>query len=562
MKPYELILKAKKQGITLYLKDGQLAFKARKQGLTAELRKNLAEYKQDIVSFLMKNVPISESLDIHKQARLNGGDLVMSFSQQRLWFINQLEESSSQYNMFTAHILVGTLNVDALEQAFREILHRHKVLTTIYPKDKAEKGLQVILEDWDFSLTVDDARHITEGEKAKWIHQYINQEALAPFDITKDLVLRARLLQLSDKWILTITMHHIASDGLSATIIADELFELYSNYLSDQPVAIPAVDYQYADYAAWQREQLQGQSLDRLLGYWKERLEDIPQTHSLPMDKPRPAQPSNDGKSYTLSINTKLKQQLQDFANERGITLFMLFHAAISAFLARVSGESDIVIGTSTANRDEKELLDIVGFFANTLVLRADLAENPNFSTLLQRSKDYILGAFEHQEVPFDKLVNELKVERQLNQNPIYQIMFNQLDLEQEDEENKRKFPGLTISKYEQSDFSVQCDLSFCLMREGANKGMDLVWEYATELFDSATIEHMAESFERLLLGALANPELLFSELPLLSESEQQQLVTGANQTGRDYPDDLLIYQHFEHQVTLTPNAPALSMDG
>ena len=407
-----------------------------------------------------------------------------------------------------------------------------------------------------FEVPVIDLRSLTGTEREREVRDRIKTEAEWQFDFSAGLFLRAVLLQISDdQHILILTTHHIVSDAWSMGILTKELWTLYDAYANGNLPVCKDLPIQYADYAAWQREWLQGDVLESQLSYWKEQLKELP-ILNLPTDHPRPVKQSFRGARQPLSLPESLTKAVNELSGREGVTQFMTLLAAFQVLLYRYSGQEDIVIGLPIANRNRTEIEGLIGFFVNTLVLRADLSEKPTFKELLQRVRDVCLEAYAHQDLPFEKLVEELRPERDLSRNPLFQVMFVL-------QNTPRPLPqpaGLSIERVDVLPATSPFDLSLYLReRDGKLIGF---FEYNTDLFEPSTIERMIGHFETLLEGIVADPEQPISTLPLLTEAERHQLLVEWNDTKADYPKDVCIHELFEAQVDRTPDAIAVQFEG
>ena len=348
---------------------------------------------------------------------------VLSFAQQRLWLLDQLEPGSAAYIIPVAIHLRGKLIVQVLERGLDEIIQRHASLRTVFRMRKGET-VQIIQPQSKFSMQYSTLQDLTLQEQEVAVRQLAQEEARCSFDLSTGPLLRAILLRLQDdESVLLLTMHHIVSDGWSSGIFVRELSTLYTAFVNKQPTTLPALPIQYADFAVWQRQWLQGEVLERQVQYWREHLAAVPPLE-LPTDHPRPAQQSFRGARQSLLLPTTLQEQLKTLSQREGVTLFMTLLAAFQVLLARYSGQSDLAIGTPIANRTRAEVEGLIGFFVNTLVLRANLSGNPPFVEVLKRMREVALGAYAHQDVPFEKIVEDLQPERDLSRSPLFQVMF------------------------------------------------------------------------------------------------------------------------------------------
>ncbi|RCJ26206.1 non-ribosomal peptide synthetase [Nostoc minutum NIES-26] len=488
--------------------------------------------------------------------RARDAELPLSFAQTRLWFLDKLNPNSAFYNLLIALRLVGTLNIAALEQSLQEIIHRHEALRTNFITVDGQptqiiKGLET--GDWGLgTVSVVDLKHLSTSEKEIALQQLAQQQVQRPFDLATEALIRTTLVILSEtKHALLVFIHHIVFDGWSMGVFVQELAALYNAYSQGQPSPLTPLPIQYADFAIWQRQWLQGEVLQSQLNYWQKQLKDAPALLSLPTDRPRPAVQTFAGTYQKFALSVELTDRLIKLSQEQGCTLFMTLLAAFDTLLYRYTGQSDILVGSPIANRDRSEIEGLIGFFVNTLVMRTNLAGNPSFSELLLRVREVALGAYAHQNLPFEMLVEALQPERDLGHTPLFQVVFNLQNAPVQEVE----LSGLTVNSLSVESTTTKVDLA--LSMENTTQGLMGVWEYNTDLFDASTIERMTGHFVTLLSGIVANPQEQISQLPLLTAVEQQLLVDW-NNTWVDYPSDKCIHQLFEQQVQRTPDAVAV----
>jgi amino acid adenylation domain-containing protein/non-ribosomal peptide synthase protein (TIGR01720 family) len=483
------------------------------------------------------------------------GELPLSFAQQRLWFLSQLEPDGHSYNIPTAVRLHGQLNVAALEDCLSEIIRRHESLRTVFAAPDG-RAVQVIAEEADFTLPQTDLRHLPEAEREAEARRMAEAEFKRGFDLARGPLLRCRLLRLADEdHILVMVMHHIISDGWSNSVLISEVGALYQAFSCGHPAPLPELAVQYADYAAWQREWLQGATLREQLSFWREQLGGHPLELALPTDHPRPAVQTFTGANHTFCLPDHLAAAVRQLSQQEGSTLFMTLLAAFQALLYRYTGQESINVGTPIANRTRAEVEGLIGFFVNTLVLRGDFSGEPDFRETLRRVRETALGAYAHQDLPFEMLVDHLQPERDLSRPPVFQVMF----LFQEKPREVLQLPGLTLQPLEYDAAVAKFDLTLAVADQP--DGLKATFEYNTDLFDAATIERMTGHFLTLLEALTAQPEEKISRLPLLTASELQRLLTDWNQTALPAPRGLAIPQLFEAQVKKTPDAVALVYD-
>ncbi|RKH55730.1 non-ribosomal peptide synthetase, partial [Corallococcus llansteffanensis] len=492
----------------------------------------------------------SNTVKLERAARENARPL--SFAQQRLWFIDQLEPGTSLYNVPVAVRLEGELRQEVLQKALREVMRRHEALRTTFAEENGQP-IQVIHAEADLPLDVVELQGLEASRREEEARHQLGQELLKPFDLHAGPLVRARLLKLDEQeHILAITMHHIVSDGWSQGVLVREVSTLYSAFAEGRPSPLPELPVQYADYATWQRSRLQGETLQREVDYWKQQLVGAPPVLELPTDRPRPAVRGNAGAVQSFRWPQVLEQGLRDLARREGASLYMVLLAGWQALMARYSGQPDISVGSPIAGRTRSEVEGLIGFFVNTLVLRADLSRGPGFRELLGQVRETVLGAYEHQEVPFEKLVEALQPERSLSHTPLFQTMLAVQNMPMEE----AKLPGLVLKPVELSSGTSKFDVSvfFTEMPQGLSGAV----EYSTELFEAGTIRRMVEHLRVLMEGVVAKPEEAVGRLPMLTEAERQQVLVTWNQTQAEYPRDATIPQLFEAQARMTPDAVAV----
>ncbi len=493
-----------------------------------------------------------------------------SFAQQRLWFLDQLIPSNAIYNVPTVIRLKGLLNLGALEQTFREIVCRHEALRTTF-KVLDGQPQQAIAPSLTIPLSVLDLRQLSTDERETQAKGIIMAEVERPFDLSKDPLLRVMLLVLSNtEHILLLNMHHIICDDWSIGVLIRELGTLYAAFGQNQPSPLLELPLQYADYAHWQREWLQGVGADRSplqtqLAYWRQQLNDISMLH-LPTDQPRPTIQSYQGATQFLELPKRLTDALQVLSQQEGVTLFMTLLAAFQTLLYRYTHQEDIAVGSPIANRNRSEIEGLIGFFVNSLVLRTHLNGNPTFQELLGRVREVTLGAYSHQDLPFEKLVENLHPERHLSYNPLFQVVFGFQNAPMSALELPGLVPSFINIDFKKTRFDLELHLWKCSedfrslwgAKWEHSEGIRGVMVYNTDLFHQATITRIIGHFQTLLSGIVANPSQRIADLPLLSQAERHQVLVEWNNTQADYPQDKCIHQLFEEQVEQHPNSIAI----
>src|SRR6266516_3752451 len=480
------------------------------------------------------------------------GSAPLSFGQQSFWFLNQLNPNTPLYNIYRAVRLRGVLKANALQQALNEIIARHEALrTTLASLD--EEPVQLIAATWTLNLKIIDLSDTSASDQEAAAAQTLTEQAHVPFELTTGPLIRAVLIRLNDEeHILLLAMHHVVSDDWSMGILFNELSALYEDFASGRGSALPPLTIQYPDFAIWQRNWMQGDVLEKQLSYWKQRLGEAPPMLELPTDRPRPALPTYKGAREEIVLPAELIKKITAAGQNEGATLFMTLLAAFQNLLARYTGQNDIVVGSPIAGRNRAETEGLIGYFINTMVLRTDLSGNPTFNELLRRVRDVALGAYAHQDLPFERLVEELQPQRSLTQPPLFQVMFI---FQNAPKANLRPI-GLSITPEEVQGAPAPLDLTLEL-REMAD-GMHCWFEYKTELFDAMTITRMAGHFRLLLERVCENPAQTLSSLRLLTEEEQQQLFSAPSDSTDESTVGQCIHELFEAQVERTPTAVAV----
>ncbi|HEX2189759.1 MAG TPA: amino acid adenylation domain-containing protein, partial [Longimicrobiaceae bacterium] len=476
-----------------------------------------------------------------------------SFAQQRLWFLDRLEPGSAAYNLTSATRLEGPLEVDVLRRALAEVARRHGSLRTHFSVLDGEP-VQVVAPAGDLPLRVEDLSGLEPGERRGRAAELHAEEAGRPFDLGRGPLARVVLLRLApEEHVLLVSMHHVVTDGWSAGVFHGELWTLYDAYSRGEPSPLPDLPVQYADFAVWQRKHLAGEALEAQVAYWREALAGAQPLLALPTDRPRPAaRASRPGARLRWSADAELTGRLRELGRAEGATLFMTVLAAWQLLLAKYAGEDDVTVGTPIAGRTRPELEGLIGFFVNTLAIRTDLSGDPTFRGLLRRVREATLGAYQHQDLPFERLVEELGVERSLTHTPVFQAMFTL----QSAPGRPPKLPGLEQTLLESAGGEAKFDLELALVEHA--DGLHGGWAYDAGLFDAATVERMAGHFGVLLRAAAADPDARLSRLPLMTADERRREVEAWNDTARPYPR-AAAHELFSEQAARTPDAVAVS---
>ncbi|MBC9909359.1 non-ribosomal peptide synthetase [Chitinophaga varians] len=474
----------------------------------------------------------------------------LAFSQERLWFIDQMNGTVA-YHVPLAIRLKGTLDEAALSQALHTVVDRHEALRTVIRQEHGVPYQQLLTADkWQLAVLSGEKYHTPER-----LHAQLIDLVNAPFDLAADYMLRACLIRLSaDDHLLLITLHHISSDGWSVTLLVNDIAELYNAYIEKRPAALEPLPLQFADYAVWQRSIADSEQLNQQLAYWEQQLEGV-EVLQLPTDFSRPAIQSTKGALKRFTLDRTLSEQLRQFSLQQDVTLFMTLLAAFKVLLYRYSGQDDICVGSSIAGRTQEEVAGVIGFFVNTLALRSDLSQHPSFVSLLQQVKQTTLTAYDHQDVPFERVVEAVNTDRDLSRTPLFQVLF---ELQNTPAVDQVQLGSLTVTKEEVKFNTAQFDLVVS-MEEGPD-GLTGYVEYGTEIFREDTITRLMAHFEQLLATVITLPDTRINALPLLTEAEQQQQLVAFNNTTVDFPHDNTLIGLFGQQAQRTPAATALVM--
>ncbi|MBE7553881.1 MAG: amino acid adenylation domain-containing protein [Anaerolineales bacterium] len=507
-----------------------------------------------------KGIPVLQAQPIPR--RTGPGPYPLSFAQQRFWFLEQWTPGNSIYNEALAFRLKGLLNLTALEQSLSEIGRRHEILRTTFLAVDGQP-FQIIVPDMPLPLAVLDLQTLPETEREVEAQRLVTEEVKQPFDLARGPLLRVKLLRLAPKEdVLLLTMHHIISDGWSFEVLLREMAALYSAYCAGRPSSLPELSIQYADFALWQQQWLQSEKLEFQLNFWKRQLGGQLPVLELPTDRLRPPIQTYRGARQSLVLSPNLIEALKALSQREGTTLFMALLAAFKTLLYRYTSQVDIMVGVPVAGRNEVELEQLIGFFVNMLVLRTDLSGNPTFRELLGRVRQVALEAYAHQDVPFEKLIEELQPEREMSRPPFFQVFFNWLNFTQA----QLKWPGLSLSLYDIDSRVARFDVTFYIIEE--TERLTVTVDYNVDLFDAMTITQMLSHFETLLASIVTNLEQRLSTLPLLTETERcklsnhTQLVHPTNPFISFRKEDIeqAIPDRFEQQVRKYPERIAVKM--
>jgi amino acid adenylation domain-containing protein len=489
---------------------------------------------------------------LRKKAAAGKRQIPVSFAQQRLWFLDQLEPGNASFNISRAVRVKGQLDLDALRRALNAILARHESLRTNFTSIDDEP-MQVIAPTREIEIRLVDLSELPEVNRESEARRLASEESRRGFNIAHDQLLRIVLFRLGDQdQVLLLVLHHIVSDGWSMGVLFRELETLYEAFSRSRPSPLPDLTIQYGDFARWQREYLQGHVLDEQVDFWKQQLAGAPAMLELATDKPRPAIQTFGGAYHTSFVGKELSDSLNELSRREGVTLFMTLVAAFQTMLHRYTNQRDILVGTPIANRTRTETEDLIGLFVNTLVVRTEFTGNQSFRELLSRVREVSLDAFAHQDLPFEKLVEEVQPERSLGHMPLFQVLFALQNVPKA----AWKLGSLDLTDFAFDKSTSKLDLSLYVGERV--EGLSLTFEYSTDLFDATTIERMAANFQTLLEGIVANPEQRISELPVLAKRERAQLLAEWNNTEAEYRAGKCIHELFEEQAVKSANEVAL----
>ncbi|HET8840902.1 MAG TPA: condensation domain-containing protein, partial [Ktedonobacteraceae bacterium] len=551
----ELLRFLRDSDVKVWLDGERLRCNAPQGVLTPRLRTEISEKKAELIALLQKGADAMSSVLEPILPVPRDRNLPQSFAQQRLWFLDQLFPQSQAYYTSFCIGMKGPLQVGVLEQCLNEMIRRHESLrTTFYVED--HEPLQVIHASANVRLPFIDLSWLASAGLEMQNRALFEQLAQQPYNLAQGPLLRLAMVKLhSNDYRLFLAMHHIIDDGWSMSILVQEMLKLYTALVEGRSSPLAELPLQYADFACWQRQTLQGDRLSRLLTYWRTQLAGAAPLLPLPTDHPRPARQSYAGAMITFSLSPALTAHLKALSQREGVTIFMTLLAAFQVLLARYSGCEDILVGTPIANRTHKELEGIIGFFVNTLVLRTDLSGNPRVRQVLQRVRDVALQAYAHQDLPFERLVEELQPERNLSYSPLFQVLFDFRNMRQ----TKLFLPGMHLWHVDMdiqksTAFDLECDIE----DDGENLSGSIL--YNTGLFEASTIKRMIEHFQILLKGFVEKQDQHLWDLPMRSPSERKKILAGwrSTQTTTLLPDSGF-FQYFERQVAATPEAIAVA---
>ncbi len=476
----------------------------------------------------------------------------LSFSQQRLWFLNELKPNDPSYNITNAFVLKGDLDISALKQSIKYLIDRHEILRTVFEEDRG-MPFQKIYPEMEIEIPLIDLSMLSKSERRDKAKNLAHNEAQKPFNLKKGPLIRLLLLKTGEEeHIIIFSLHHIIADGWSIPILIKETIEIYDSIKAEKPVKLPELEIQYADYAFWQKQFMEGELYKKELEYWKNELSGIPPVLDLPTDKPRPSIQTFNGAKYKFDLPSDLINELKALSRNQNVTLFMTMLAVFQTLLHKFSAQKDIVIGTPIAGRTDAKLEKLIGFFVNNLVIRTKFYKNQTFKELLKQVRDVTLGAFTNQDMPFDKLVEELQPVRDLSHTPIFQVMFVFQNIPYENVTST----DFQLKPFEFSSGTTTYDLSLTLNE--SNGGMLGIFEYNTDLYFESTIERLANYYKNLLQIAVKNIKKKISNVQLITEAEKEKYINALNNTADIYPDKYTVHKLFEKIAEKDPGNIAL----
>lgn len=480
----------------------------------------------------------------------------LSFAQQRMWMLYQFDPDSAVYNIGSNMRLRGTLDVAVLEQSLNEVIRRHETLRTTFTEIEGQP-VQVVASEMPMTLRYHDFAELPQADREAKMRRIVSEGMKEPFNLSQGPMLRATLIRLgSEEHVIQLLMHHIVSDAWSLDVLLKEMIGSYEAFLKGEPSPFPPLPIQYADFASWQRERLDDQAMETQVAYWKNRLANTPAILELPTDRPRPAIQTMRGARHTFTISAALTEQLKAISRKEGVTPYMTMLAAWQSLLERYSGQQDILVGTSIANRNRSETESLIGFFLNMLVLRTDLSGDPSFRELLARVREVTLGAFAHQDVPFEKLVEELHLERVTSHPPLFQVAFGLAD-------TTKQSPRLSKLGYNPLDLdSTPAKFDLTLDIGLVEEGMLGALVYNVDLFDAETATRMTQNFTTLLEAVVAAPDVPISRVSLVNGTERERMLVEWNDTHVDYSHDMCLHEVFEEQARSVPQNVAVVFEG
>jgi len=548
----EFLSYLRSQEVKLWIEGEKLRCRVPEEAATPDLRAELVQRKEEIIAFLRRFGDATGDSRTPIVPVPRHGEMPLSFAQQRMWFADQWEPGNPAFNISTALRLTGPLDIVALEQCFNRVIERHEVLRTRFVAVDG-RPQQVVAPALKLSLPVVDLSLMPETEREAEARRLAAVDARWSFDLARGPLVRAAVLRLSsEEHVLLLNMHHIVSDGWSSEVLVSEMEALYLGEVTGEEVPLPELPIQYCDFAVWQREWMQGEVLERQLAYWKEQLGDAPRVLDLPIDRPRPPIRSFRGARESFQLSEDVTRRLKALCQEQGTTMFMTLLAAFTVLLYRHTGQEDILVGSPIANRNRAEIEGLIGFFVNTLVLRTRLSGNPSLRELMAQVRTVTLGAYAHQDLPYEMLVDELHVERDLSTTPLFQVMM----VLQNAQRPLHMESGPSFSLLDIDSEAARIELALSITE--TEQGLWGTLVYRTDLFERSTILRLVEHFQIVIEELIADPDQGVADVRVLGEAEQHQLLVEWNQTGTGDPQARRVHELVESQAEERPDAVAV----
>lgn len=547
----EFLAELDKLGIKLWNDKGMLGYRAPKGTLTKKLMSSIKNRKSEILAFLSQQ-DVEQMPAVTPVSRAD--EIPMSFGQQRLWFLNRLESANLSYNIAGAFSLMGKINKQALEDSLKQIEERHETLRTTFAEKNGTAYQQI--NPPSFKLNFLSLEESLANEQSEKIQDLINKEQSHVFSLSNGPLWRVTLLRLNpSKHILLVTFHHIIADGWSLSNFINELSILYEAIVKSQPLTLPELAVQYADYTVCQRSWLVGDVLQKQLNYWQQQLANSPALSTFPTDYPRPPVQRFRGAEIIQSLPQTTVTEIKALAKQQGVTLFMVLEAAFALLLSKYAGAQDVLIGTPIANRQHQEVEPLIGFFVNTLVLRHNLSGNPSFLKFLQQVHQLALNAYQYQSLPFELLVEAIQPERSLSQSPLFQVMF----ILQNTPPEKRKLADIDLTFMNSQSATSKFDLTVSL--EESENRITGIWEYDIDLYKEETIQRIIAHYNNLLNSIISEPDKGIDQLAILDQTEHYQIIYQWNSQGNNVTPNQTVHKMFEVQAEMNPEAVALVFD-
>lgn len=550
---FSILEEAGRLGIELYADVGRLRYRAPQGALDESLRTQITIHKEELLAVLLNRKGSAPSSQIiTRRQNSEHENITLSFGQERIWFLNQMDSANPFYNLNTAARLEGALDISALESSINEIINRHEILRTRYHVVDG-RPFGVVSSLLKLTVEIIDLLDLPEREREREALNVSAEYFKQPFDLAQGPLIRASVLKLGEhNHLFLLSVHHIIFDGWSIGVFFRELATLYESYTDQKPLSLSALPLQYADFAYWQRQWFQGETLENHLSFWRNYLSGADDVLDLRTDHPRPSAQSFRGARQSFLVPGRVAEAIKSLAHQERTTLFSALLSAFQTLLYRYTNQDYIMVGTPVANRDRVDIEPLIGFFVNTVAIRADLSGNPTFRQLLGRARETILEVQTHQEIPLEKVVEAVQPRRELNRAPLFQVMF----VLQNAPLPQLKIGDLTFCPIEIDNGTAKFDLTLYMRETGRELSASLA--YNTDLFESSSITRMIACFQTLLESIATDADQRIAKLALLATTQRQQLLTEYNKTDEVFPCDRLPHQLFENEAQANPDALAL----